>query len=141
MRLTQKTTLSALFVSFMLVSAASAQTDGIPNCGVALATNCSGSTGMRACSFRRNIGTGAGMATSCAVTMSNNANCTLTMATMYIHTFNAVQTGPNPSCQWSCSACPTVTLDTADGLPVELLEFDIEDGDTEQEQGDGKGKT
>ncbi len=31
----------------------------------------------------------------------------------------------NPVCQWNCG-CGTVTTDTGDGLPVELMDFEIE---------------
>lgn len=34
---------------------------------------------------------------------------------------------PMPSCQWTCTGgCGTVTIDNTDGLPVELMEFDVE---------------
>lgn len=133
------TTLMALSISFILVSTASAQRPrGVIPCDVQMSTNCSGSTGMRACSLQRNVGSSGTAATTCALTMSNNANCSIGMAATFLQTFHAVQTGPNPSCQWSCTACPEVTLDTADGLPVELLEFDIENGDTEEKDEEDK---
>ena len=43
----------------------------------------------------------------------------------------------SPSCQWNCVGCGTITTSAAnDGLPVELMDFRIEDGDTGGDQND-----
>lgn len=36
--------------------------------------------------------------------------------------------GPH-SCAWNCGPCGSFTINEADGLPVELMEFSVEDGD------------
>lgn len=47
-------------------------------------------------------------------------------------TASAFTTATNPSCGWVCNCGtamnPGVTITTADGLPVELMDFGIEDG-------------
>lgn len=128
MKTLHKTLLMALSLGFILTSAAPAQDPkGIAACVVVTATNCTGSPGMRVCTLRRNVGGGT-MMPSCVTTVEVNANCSI-MTAGYVLTFNAAQTGTNPSCQWSCTACPTVTMDTSTGLPVELLGFEIEGGE------------
>ncbi len=40
------------------------------------------------------------------------------------------QLSGSPSCQWNCTGgCGTITIDTTDGLPVELMDFEVVDGD------------
>ena len=34
-----------------------------------------------------------------------------------------------PSCRWACP-CGTVTIDSSDGLPVELMEFEVDDDES-----------
>ena len=41
-------------------------------------------------------------------------------------TASAYTTATNPSCGWVCD-CGAITIDTGDGLPVELMGFEIED--------------
>ena len=115
-----------LSLSIVLASGTSAQpTKGVLPCNV-LMSNCTGSPGMMNCTYQRNVGGGG--AASCMTTMSYNANCSIGTMAGSILTFNAMQTGSNPSCMWSCTDCPNVTIDGGNGLPVELLGFDVEDG-------------
>ena len=122
---------SFLAVSLLLPIAALAQQgEGVAVCATVTAINCTGPDGMRSCTFRRNVGTLGSMTPSCATTSEVNANCSV-MSSMYILTFNAAQTGTNPACQWNCSGCSDVTMDTSSGLPVELLDFDLEESEAD----------
>ena len=132
MKTLHKTILMALFASLIMISPVSGQpTKGVVPCAT-MASNCTGPDGMKTCTLQRNFGSGATMYPSCVTTVEVNANCSI-MVTSYFQTFNAVQTGPSPSCQWSCSACATVTINTSTGLPVELLGFEIEGDDATAE--------
>ncbi len=49
-------------------------------------------------------------------------------------TASANTTATNPSCQFSCTGgCGTITIDRNDGLPVELMEFEISEVDQNEE--------
>ena len=134
MKFTQKIILMALSMGFILTySVAAQQQSGVSSCAVMTTTGCTGATGARVCVLKRNIGVGPTMVPSCALTMTNNANCTIAMTITWLQTFNAVQTGTDPSCQWNCSICPDVTINALDGLPVELLGFGIEEPDSQRE--------
>jgi hypothetical protein len=64
---------------------------------------------------------------ACTV-VANNAICNAgptSIFTSSVFTFIGTGTGTSPSCQWTCGTC-VVTLTAADGLPVELLELEIE---------------
>jgi len=66
---------------------------------------------------------------SCTLTMTMNArNCnpgTAGFSTSLLWAY-ANTTAVSPSCQWACD-CGTVTTDSSDGLPVELMSFSVED--------------
>lgn len=127
-----KTILMSVFTSLILISTVSGQEPkGVIGCAT-MTSNCTGADGMKTCTLQRNVGGGGAMTPSCVTAVEVNANCSI-MVSGYVQTFNAVQTGASPSCQWSCSDCATVTMNTASGLPVELLGFEIEDGDTTEE--------
>lgn len=129
MKFLHKTLLTGLFVSLTLMSAASAQQlKGIVGC-FSVTSNCTGPDGMKTCTLQRNVGTAATTIPSCVTTVQVHANCSI-MVSGYVQTFSAVQTGPSPSCQWNCSDCSNVTMNTSTGLPVELLGFEVEGGDT-----------
>ena len=74
-------------------------------------------------------------ASSCSLTMFMNAFAcfpggqtptgpNLGITGSYTLTASARTTATNPSCQWDCN-CGTVTINAADGLPVELMDFGI----------------
>ncbi len=73
---------------------------------------------------------------ACATTLPgggmNNASCNpgVLAATASLAAFWNTGFGINPFCQWYCLGCtmPTITTDAAnDGLPVELMDFAVED--------------
>lgn len=67
------------------------------------------------------------MATMCTLVMSNNVElCAPMTATPTTLFGTAYTTATNPTCSWIC-ACGTVTITGMDGLPVELMEFDVVD--------------
>jgi hypothetical protein len=83
-------------------------------------------------------GVGAG---GCTIVGINNASCFPLTAGQFVGTLSAKATfgATNPSCMWMCAcAAPglvPVSINSSDGLPVELLEFEVEDGEpAEQEQ-------
>ena len=43
---------------------------------------------------------------------------------------SAFTTATNPSCGWMCSGCGAVLIDGGNGLPVELMEFSVEEADS-----------
>ena len=68
----------------------------------------------------------------CAQTASMSAMCSpgVTQSVTFVHAF-ARTTAMSPSCMWHCIFCGTITSNTitsngSDGLPVELMEFSIE---------------
>lgn len=73
-------------------------------------------------------------AAMCRVTVSGDGAAQCFPGTMYFNTamLYAVRTGgsPDPFCNWECDcgtgAPPHVTTGTSDGLPVELMEFQID---------------
>lgn len=65
----------------------------------------------------------------CTLTMSMNViACNLSggAGTTNVLSASAFNTAVNPTCGWNC-ACGIVTIDGSDGLPVELMEFSVED--------------
>ena len=69
------------------------------------------------------------LSTFCQATSSFNATCTPGGGGASNLFLSATASGPNPSCQWNCG-CGTVRIDGTDGLPVELLEFEVDGGET-----------
>jgi hypothetical protein len=70
---------------------------------------------------------------NCGTTMMNALFCnpTAMTGTSFLHA-SAMAATMNPSCAWTCTGtgggtCATVTIDVNDGLPVELMEFSVED--------------
>jgi len=63
---------------------------------------------------------------SCSLTMSMNViACNPSPSGSVLSlTATAYTTATNPSCGWNCG-CGPVTINNADGLPVELLDFSI----------------
>ncbi len=91
---------------------------------------------------------------NCALTASMNAMCSssaLTTMTFVspstflwsrsIHLYG-MGTAPSPSCAWNCCGdVAAVTMTSTDGLPVELMDFSVESGDTwatEDEEGESE---
>lgn len=77
----------------------------------------------------------------CNLVSSNNAGFCFPSATSSASTLlaSANTMAASPSCNWVCNcgtASPAVpfTIDGGDGLPVELLEFSIDDGTDEAEE-------
>ena len=69
----------------------------------------------------------------CNRVASNNASlCAPNLPTARtMLTASANTTAVNPSCQWYCTGgCGTITTDGSDGLPVELMEFEIVENDS-----------
>ncbi len=64
---------------------------------------------------------------NCALTMSMNVlGCFPTAGTSTsILSASASTAATNPSCAWACD-CGGVTIDSSNGLPVELMEFSVE---------------
>jgi hypothetical protein len=73
-------------------------------------------------------------ALQCTLTMSMNVTMCVPSVSdstdlLYAHALN---TATNPSCGWYCTragigSCGTITIDNSDGLPVELMEFSVEE--------------
>jgi len=67
---------------------------------------------------------------TCGVSMSMNViNCGGGVATSILSA-TAFTTATNPSCGFDCGAC-SETIDTSDGLPVELMDFSVEGSEEE----------
>lgn len=118
---------TTVFMSLLLALVAgvpAAAQRGIVSCQVTM-SNCTGGPGSITCTLHRSEGGGNTMDPSCVTAVEYNASCNVAATQTFRFAFSAMQTGPNPSCQWSCSACPSVTFDTMSGLPVELLEFEV----------------
>lgn len=74
---------------------------------------------------------------ACTTTPSaNNATCGETLPTALFATAIGPQITMSPSCVWNCGGClgGTIAISGADGLPVELLEFSIDDGERDSEK-------
>ena len=74
---------------------------------------------------------------SCMVVMMMNVSAcgfvgTDTMRAMF--TASAMTTYTNPSCSWSCTggACGSIVADSTNGLPVELMDFEVEDDESSE---------
>ena len=67
-------------------------------------------------------------ATTCTLTMMNASFCfpSYAPANTAVLVASAFTATANPSCAWTCG-CGSVTTDGSDGLPVELMEFSIDD--------------
>lgn len=65
----------------------------------------------------------------CSLTMQNAVFCSPTAMgnTTAFLLATALTATANPSCAWNC-ACGSITIDGSDGLPVELMDFEIADG-------------
>jgi len=86
-------------------------------------------------------------ANTCTLTMFNNADCfpggnyppTIGMTRMSVRMLPLSATPfmgfSNPSCGWACD-CGAVTSNASDGLPVELMEFEIEDDESSESADD-----
>ena len=68
---------------------------------------------------------------NCQLTATNNVlNCQpgptigVSSSVSYVYA-TAATAATNPSCAWNCG-CGAVTIDTNDGLPVELMDFSVE---------------
>jgi len=68
---------------------------------------------------------------SCMLTASNSAFCNANLSSA-VASVTGMQITQSPSCQWTCGGCGTISTGPSDGLPVELMAFDIEDGDSGQ---------
>ena len=65
-----------------------------------------------------------------------NASPSANTMTLSAVAFNAAT---NPSCAWNCTGgCGTVTIGISDGLPVELMEFSVEDETARDAEGAGQ---
>ncbi len=109
--------LPLLAVSFMIL----APTSVMGQCAV---TNSSVATFGSVIYVYKNIAPAA----SCSVTASMNVNgCfpPVTTSTTLLSA-SAQTTATNPSCNFNCT-CGSVTIDGSDGLPVELLQFSVEE--------------
>lgn len=63
---------------------------------------------------------------NCAVNMATSADCKPGVDYYYLRALATTgQLNMNPRCVWTCD-CGTVTVTSADGLPVELLEFSVD---------------
>ncbi len=74
------------------------------------------------------------MTRSCSFVTSNNAALCNPGVTLPTNRLIASVTGPNinmnPSCSWSCTGCGAIVTNAADdGLPVELMDFGVDDAD------------
>ena len=78
--------------------------------------------------------------TGCVTAGSNNANCNRDGGSMLLGAAaSGMEITMNPSCSWDCAGagCGTITTGTADGLPVELMEFSV--GQVSMEAVNGEG--
>lgn len=71
-------------------------------------------------------------AAACMTTAMNAYGCFPGAASFTTNMLNATRMGTaNPFCNWSCAcgvgSAPHVTINNSDGLPVELMDFAIED--------------
>ncbi len=104
-------------------------------CSLQPATHCN--SGMCTATIRN---TPPPMPSSRVLTSGRSATCApagqVTLYTIFLHA--AKTSGAfDPRCAWSCCGIPEfVDMTVSDGLPVELLDFSIEAGDTT----DGKGE-
>jgi hypothetical protein len=80
---------------------------------------------------------------NCGTTMMNALFCNPTAMTntSFLHA-SALAATMTPSCAWVCTGtgggtCATVTIDGNDGLPVELMEFSVEDEEVAEAEGEG----
>ena len=85
-------------------------------------------------------------ATMCTLTAFNDADChpggnyppvigvMLTTPNVYLSATRYMGMS-NPSCGWTCD-CGAVTSNASDGLPVELMEFEIEDDESSESADD-----
>ena len=72
---------------------------------------------------------------------SGSYGCTNTMGCRALVAIaSGVTTNPTPrSCQWNCApACGTQLIDNSNGLPVELMEFSIDEEDAQDETDDDR---
>lgn len=69
----------------------------------------------------------------CTAVVAMNAGCNPGVAASTATvgaTATAAQIGMAPTCQWACAGCTNITTSAAtDGLPVELMDFSIEDSE------------
>lgn len=66
-----------------------------------------------------------GGAPACSVAGSASATCNAAGMTAVTGSATGAQITGSPTCSFNCGACGTITIDTADGLPVELMEFSV----------------
>lgn len=65
---------------------------------------------------------------TCTTAVSNSASCLTNPSDLAAEATSAQLMG-NPSCQWNCVGCGTITTNAmTDGLPVELMDFEVVDG-------------
>jgi len=76
------------------------------------------------------------MSTTCSTTAMNAFLCSPT-APAFVMTLSAsaYTSTTNPFCSFNCG-CGTVTIDGSDGLPVELMDFDVGRGRSPPAPGD-----
>ncbi len=70
------------------------------------------------------------MGRTCTRTASTNADLCDPVGPINANILLASAIGPNiamnPFCGWTCAGCGNITISGNDGLPVELMKFDIE---------------
>ena len=68
-------------------------------------------------------------APTCTIAGSNSAFCSVNGMIDLIGSATGTQITMSPSCNFNCGACGTITINSSDGLPVELMDFEVLDGD------------
>ena len=70
-----------------------------------------------------------GMLYGCSNTVMNASVCSPSIGPTIMFSAIAMAATVNPSCAWNCPVCPGVaphvTINSSDGLPVELLDFKV----------------